>query len=445
MFTFGYAREYFSTKFQSLMKQATFSIAIVARTTRKNPTIANLFARITFNSKRTEFSINRSVVISQWDKRSSKIKGTSINARKLNNHIIDVKGKILIAYEELKYNRNIISPLTIKARYLNQDTSELTLLTAFEYHNLEVSSTLAPGTARHYKTCLAHLKRFLKKIIKADDVYLSKLTFSFITRFELFLRKYKPTDHQKPPGNNTIMKHIQRVRKVVSLAVKMEWLEKDPFAKYKCNFIPSTRKYLSSEELESLEALSHLNNRLEYIRDLFIFSCYTGLVYIDTMELTPKHIVQGIDGNKWIHTERRKTLKAVRIPLLPKAEIIIAKYKNDPRSVYAGTVFPKISNQRLNAYLKELASLANIKSILTFHVARHTFATTIALMNGLPIETLSKILGHSKITTTQMYAKVLNQKVSLDMGNLKEVILKKEDNKRNQISTDHIFINAKTS
>jgi integrase len=232
------------------------------------------------------------------------------------------------------------------------------------------------------------------------------------------------------------MKHIQRVRKVVTLAVKLEWLDKDPFAKYKCNFTPSTRKYLSDQELAAFEGLDGLNDRLQYVKDLFVFSCYSGLVYIDTMRLTSKNLVIGIDGSKWIYTDRQKSTQPVRIPLLPKAEELIAKYRTDPRAIYSGTLFPTISNQRLNSYLKELASLASIDSKITFHVARHTFATTVALMNGLPIETLSKILGHSKITTTQIYAKVLHQKVSSDMTNLRMVIKAKEEEKRKKEEED---------
>ena len=414
------------------MRQSTFSIAIVARSAKNDSSISNLYARITYNSKRAEFSIHRTISLSLWDKRASRAKGNSIEARKLNNHLIELRAKLLEAYEGLKKEFAVISPALIKARYLNVDKSVVTLIEAFEYHNREISKTLAPGTARHYKTSFSYVKKFLSKVLKVEDIYLSQLTYGFITRFEMFLRTYTSIDHQKAPGNNTIMKHIQRVRKVVTLAVKLEWLDKDPFAKYKCSFTPSTRKYLSDKELASFEALSNLGDRLQYIKDLFVFSCYSGLVYIDTMELTPDHIVIGIDSSKWIYTERQKNTNSVRIPLLPKAEAMILKYKNDPRSLYAGTLFPTISNQRLNSYLKELASLARIKSKLTFHVARHTFATTVALMNGLPIETLSKILGHSKITTTQMYAKVLNQKVSSDMTNLKLVIKAKEEEKKKQ-------------
>ena len=411
------------------MRQSTISITIVARTTKKDNSISNLFARITYNSKRAEFSLNRSIASKLWDTQASRAKGTSANSRKINNYLTEVQGQLLDAYEALKKERAVISPKLVRAKYLNDDSSEITLLSAFDYHNKEVSHTLASGTARHYRTCLAHIKRFLKHELKIEDIYLAELSYSFVTRFELFLRKYKRFDHHKHIGNNAIMKHIQRLRKVVTLTVKLEWIDKDPFAKYKCKFTPSTRKYLSDEELASFEGLSNLDDNLQYVKDLFVFSCYSGLVYIDTMQLTPNHIVIGIDGSKWIYTDRQKSSQAVRIPLLPKAEAIISKWRKDPRSINAGTLFPKITNQRLNSHLKELAELARIKSKLTFHVARHTFATTIALMNGLPIETLSKILGHTKISTTQIYAKVLNQKVSMDMGNLKMMIKAKEEEK----------------
>ncbi|MEM9546597.1 MAG: site-specific integrase [Bacteroidota bacterium] len=410
----------------------TFSLFFRIRKKASQPDFSTIQARLKVGNDRVDFSLNRPVRTEIWDNVNRRAKGSSAEAKKLNLFLDEVRMNIFGAYDQLRREKKIITAESVKARYFNEDSSELTLISAFEYHNEEVAHTLAPGTARHYNTCLAHVKRFMKKVLKAEDIYLDELSYSFITRFELFLRKYKPVDHQKPLGNNTIMKHIQRVRKVVSLAVKLEWIDKDPFAKYQCKFVPTSRKYLSDEELARFEKLEGLGDRLQYVKDLFIFSCYSGLVYIDTMNLTSNNIVIGIDGNKWIYTDRQKSRKSVRIPLLPKAEEMIDKYKMDPRSVYAGTLFPKISNQRLNSYLKELASLAGIESKLTFHVARHTFATTIALMNGLPIETLSKILGHSKITTTQMYAKVLNQKVSTDMGNLKLIMIQKDKISKNE-------------
>jgi len=311
------------------MRQSTISITIVARTTKKDNSISNLYARLTYNSKRAEFSLNRTIASKLWDTQASRAKGTSTNSRKINNYLTEVQGQLLDTYEALKRERAVISSKLVRAKYLNNESSEMTLLSAFEYHNEEVAHTLAPGTVRHYKICLSHVKRFLKQELKAEDIYLDELSFSFITRFELFLRKYRPANRQNYIGNNSIMKHIQRVRKIVTLTVKLEWIDKDPFAKYKCKFTPSTRKYLSDDDLANFEALSNLDDGLQYAKDLFVFSCYSGLVYIDAMQLTPNHIVIGIDGSKWIYTDRQKSSQAVRIPLLPKAEAIISKWRNN--------------------------------------------------------------------------------------------------------------------
>jgi len=159
--------------------------------------------------------------------------------------------------------------------------------------------------------------------------------------------------------------------------------------------------------------------RLQYTRDLFIFSCYTGLAYSDVMLLRPDNILKGIDGNNWIYTERKKTNTTIRIPLLSVPEQLIEKYRKHPKAMHRGTLFPKMTNQRLNSYLKEVGDMCGITKNLTFHVARHTFATTVTLSNGVPIETVSKILGHTKIVTTQIYSKVLEYKVSQDMDVLR--------------------------
>lgn len=215
--------------------------------------------------------------------------------------------------------------------------------------------------------------------------------------------------------NNTVMKHIQRLRKMVTLAYKMEWIEKDPFIKFKPTYIKNEREFLSEEELQTIIEREFEIERLELVKDLFVFSCYTGLSYIDVMHLNENNITFGIDGGKWIITNRQKTNNKVKIPLLPIAEELIHKYKGHIKTKKTKTLFPNISNQKLNSYLKEIADLCKIKKNLTFHIARHTFATTITLSNGVPIETVSKLLGHSKIATTQIYAKVIERKVSEDM------------------------------
>jgi len=159
--------------------------------------------------------------------------------------------------------------------------------------------------------------------------------------------------------------------------------------------------------------------------DLFVFSCYTGLAYIDVMRLTSQNLSIGIDGEYWLFTERKKTGEKVRIPLLPQALSILEKYKNSPACLNSGSLLPKLSNQKLNSYLKEVANTSGIDKNLTFHLARHTFATTVTLTNGVPIETVSKLLGHSSIKTTQIYAKVLERKVSEDMSALKSKLSQK--------------------
>jgi site-specific recombinase XerD len=180
-------------------------------------------------------------------------------------------------------------------------------------------------------------------------------------------------------------------------------------------------------ELQTIELKEFAIERLQFVKDLFIFSCYTGLAYTDTISLTPANIIRGIDGDFWLITNRQKTGTSVKIPLLPKAIEMIEKYKCSPKSIADGSLFPRISNQRLNGYLKEMADLCGIDKNLTFHLARHTFATTVTLSNGVPIESVSKMLGHTKITTTQVYAKVIERKLSNDMQLLKQKLSEKPD------------------
>lgn len=292
-----------------------------------------------------------------------------------------------------------------------------------------MSESLTYGTLKNYFTTQKYIKLFLIKK-KIQDIYLSQLTFRFLVDFEKFLRSYVPKDHQKQMEKNTVMKHIQRLRKMVTLAYKMEWIDKAPFIKFKPTYIKNEREFLSEEELQAIIEKEFEIERLELVKDLFIFSCYTGLSYIDVMNLNEDNVTFGIDGGKWIITNRQKTHNKVKIPLLPIAEKVIEKYKSHIKTKKTKTLFPNISNQKLNAYLKEIADVCKIKKNLTFHIARHTFATTITLSNGVPIETVSKLLGHSKIATTQIYAKVIERKVSEDIELLKQKIsIKTKNNK----------------
>jgi site-specific recombinase XerD len=197
-------------------------------------------------------------------------------------------------------------------------------------------------------------------------------------------------------------------------------LDKDPFVNYKSKFREVVRAFLSQDEIDAIAAKKFSIERLDQVRDIFLFSCYTGLAYIDVKQLTRNNIGVGIDAEKWIFTSRQKTDTQSNIPLLPMAEEVLNKYKNHPQSNNEKSLLPVLSNQKMNSYLKEIADVCGITKELTFHIARHTFATTVTLTNGVSIESVSKMLGHRSIKTTQHYAKILDRKVSDDMKQLRE-------------------------
>jgi site-specific recombinase XerD len=223
------------------------------------------------------------------------------------------------------------------------------------------------------------------------------------------------------------MKHLERLIKMTNLAVKLEWLEKDPFHQFKLNFQKHNRSYLSERELELIEETMFKGSGYEKVRNVFLFSCYTGLSYIDVKELLQKQLVLGTDGNHWLHTRRAKTDEIVKIPLLSKA--IIDIYAVEMKQHSECRLLPVFSNQKMNSYLKVITKACGIHKNITFHSACHTFATTVTLSNGVPIETVSKMLGHAKLTTTQIYARVLEKKVGEDMQNLMNLFEAKEKQK----------------
>ena len=302
---------------------------------------------------------------------------------------------------------------------MGEDEQNHSINDIISYHKEDMDGKLKWGTQKNYYTTQKYLAKFMLKAYRTTDMYLRELDYNFIIKFEKHLRNHMPEDHQKPMGNNTVMKHIERLRKLINLAFKLGWIERDPFVNFKAQFIKTERCFLSPEELRSIEKKQFSIERLQLVKDLFVFSCYTSLSYIDVINLTENNISIGIDGELWIYYKREKTAKSIRIPLLPKALEIIEAYKSKQKSKHKEkTLFPNISNQKLNAYLKEIADLCGIEKNLTFHIARHTFATTVMLSNGVPIETVSKLLGHAKLSTTQIYARVVEAKISEDIQNL---------------------------
>ncbi len=402
------------------MKNNTFSVLVLAKTAKSIDGQAPVYVRVTINGKRKEVSLKCKADASLWCSIRGLSKGKSISCRKLNQKIEDYKSGLNDAYHQLVREHKAINAESVVNTFLGIDENNYTLSALMDYHNTTMVHQLKPGTMKNYHTTQRFINEFLKKEKKTTDIYLNHLRFNFVVDFEIFLKNRVPTDHQRPCGQNGANKHIERLRKMINLAIKNEWLDKDPFARYQKKYVKSERQFLTPQQLGTLEDKTFVIPRLSQVRDLFVFSCYTGLAYVDVMSLTSDNISIGIDGEWWLHFSRKKTGTSVNLPLLPKAYNLIKKYQTHPKVVANHTLFPKYSNQRMNSYLKEIQDLCGIATRLTFHIARHTFATTVTLSNGVPIETVSKMLGHTKLSTTQVYARVLKSKISNDMQVLKQ-------------------------
>ncbi len=405
----------------------TFSIIFFTRKSRNIKNQVSIYVRITVNKQRSEISLKRNVLFKEWDNTKNRGRGTSTKIRILNNYLDYVYNKLLDCHKQLLEEDKIISATIIKARYLGKDDTHKTLKELVAYHNTNMITVLKFGTMKNYYTTEKYLCSFLKKKLKVDNVHLKQLNYRFIIDFEQYLRTYRNSKKQLMLSNNGVMKHLERFKKMINLAFKLEWIVKNPFNQFQLKFDKYDRQYLSERELELIENTHYNNERLERVKDCFIFSCYTGLSYIDVKELTLNQITIGIDNNYWIFTKREKTNETVKVPLLPKALDIIDKYRDISKKTNSKTLLPLCSNQKTNAYLKEIAKDCGIYKNITFHVARHTFATTVMLSNGVPIETVSKLLGHTKLSTTQIYARVIESKISEDIQNLlKRIETKKQ-------------------
>lgn len=395
----------------------TFGINFLPKSSKAKNGSAPLYARITVNSERIELSLQRRITLNLWDERKSRLRGSSAESIQVNRSIDRVNNQLYESFRQLQNENKVISASSIKARYLGVDDASKTLTELLDYHTLNMTSVLKPGTMKNYRTTEKYLYKFLEKSTKLSDIRLKQINYSFILDFEHYLRTYKSESHRPSPSNNGVMKHLERFKKLMNLAQKLEWVEKDPFSKFSLRFTKVERDFLDMNEIEKLINFQSDRVALEKTRDVFVFACYTGLSWIDVRNLSCDNIVEGIDGYKWIYTAREKTDVTVKIPILPKAQEILDRYTK--QMLHTGLMLPVYSNQKTNKYIKEIAEKLSLRKKLTFHVARHTFATTVTLSNGVPIETVSKLLGHTKLSTTQIYARVIERKVSEDMDMLR--------------------------
>lgn len=381
-----------------------------------DPTMATIYLRITVNGKRAEVSTMRKVALSKWNAKTNKVNGYSIEAKQTNRHLDVIKNRIYEICQNLLYEDiDIVSASSIRDEYIGTNKNRKLILELFEEHNLRMERLIGKDfsfrTLQRYKTTKKHLGRYIKNNYGSNDYPVKKLDVKYISGFIYFLKAEQSLSH------NSALKYVASFKKIVRVAYANGWLEKDPFYNFKLRPKTIDKEFLSNDELNKLIESDFSIPRLEQVRDVFIFSCYTGLAYVDVEKLKEDDIVIGMDGSRWIKVKRTKTKTLSSIPILPIAEQIISKYVNLQR--VDNKLLPVYSNQRTNGYLKEIADLTGITKKLTFHMARHTFATTVTLSNGVPIESVSKMLGHKSLKTTQHYAKILDAKLSEDMKNLR--------------------------
>jgi site-specific recombinase XerD len=380
-----------------------------------------IYARITISGNRTEFSTGIKCLPAKWNSNGGKPLGHTEESKSIQRFLDTIKTKIHEAYNKLIIKNISINCEILKNEYLGVIEKPRLLLQIFQDHNNKIESLLgqeyAPGTLERYRTSLKHTYGFLQWKYKVSDIGIKEIDHAFITEYEYYLRSVRKCN------NNSAVKYVKNFGKIIRICLANGWLEKNPFANYKVKVKEVERVFLSKEELESVVNKEFRTKRLTQIRDIFVFSCYTGLAYADVKKLDKSQIVLGIDGENWIYTHRQKTDTQSNIPILPMAQAILDKYGADVECINKGKILPVLSNQKMNEYLKEIAALCGIDKDFTYHTARHTFATTVTLSNGVPIESVSKMLGHKDLKITQHYAKILNSKVSEDMKLLRQKLM----------------------
>ena len=383
----------------------------------------SVMLRIYLNNERLSLgSTGISVKSAQWDKEKERIKGRTTEALNTNLQLDNIASGLQSIFRRIEMS-DVVSLERIKSEFLGKKEEIDTLMQLFEKHNGDVAKqvgvSVGKATLQKYNVCKRHFSEFLEKQYKRSDLKLTELTYVVIREFDLYLR----TEVGQNP--NTATKTMKTFKTITLLGQKMGVLLHDPFMNHRFHIEPVNRGFLTDEEILCIAHKQINIPRLEQIRDIFIFSCFTGLAYIDVSNLTPDHIVT-LGDKQWIMTQRQKTSVETNVLLLDIPKAIIAKYGG--KTYRNGKLFPMLTNQKTNSYLKEIADICGIKKNLTFHLARHTFAT-MSLSKGVPMESVSKMLGHTNIRTTQIYARITNKKIEHDMEELADKLDKFNDAK----------------
>jgi len=378
----------------------------LARAKKNSQGRCPLKCRVTYLQKRKEFATGLFVIPEYWNSKLQKVHPPNIDNDNLNSHLSLIRQKMNQAFLFLQMEGNEFDVDDVVSKYKGEKPKEQkTVMDVIRYHNNRMEKLIGIETTftswEKYSQTQKHLEDFVSFKFGKKDFPLFKLNEVFLHDFEYYLKT------EKTFKDSTTYKSIQRFRKMMKLALSMDYLKKDPFIFYKAKRYKKEIVYLTKDELLNLRNYTFAQQRLEQVRDMFVLCCYTGLAYREMANLSPQNIIENFDGNLWIQMKRQKTGKEISIPLMSIAEKLIEKYRTND------SLLPLISNQKFNSYLKEIALLVGIEKNLTHHIARKTFATTVLLYNDVPMEIVSELLGHSNISiTTESYGKVIKKKVS---------------------------------
>lgn len=398
------------------MERHTYTINFSASPSKARKTgLMPIYATITLNGERATFTTGKYIQPAQWDATKQRARGTSDTSQAINNHLLKVRNKIYQKELELMNRGYIVNANTLKDAYLErvEAIQGKTLCQIFEEYLVDARKAIdievKKDTVYSYERTYDLLKDYLKLKYKRTDFALQELNRDFIEKFNLYLRS--DLKHKK----NTAVKHLRCLMRVVNVAVANRHLSFDPFLNFKAQREICERVFLTEEELRLLINKDFRIKRLERVRDLFVFCCFTGLSYSDVKTLTPEHFETDANGRIWIKKKRVKTGVLFRVPLLPIPKLILEKYKGGDK------LLPVVDLSSMDAYLKEIAELCGINKNISSHTARFTFATTVTITNRISLEVVSKMMGHTNTRMTSHYAKIIDKYIGEEMDRLNEL------------------------
>lgn len=411
------------------MKKDRFSLLFFKKSKLLKSGEASIGMRISANGTRVDVTINKSIEPHLWNQAKERAKGTSKKALDLNEYIDDAEIRMFKLFQEMQQDGYTVTARELYNRYFNigpHKKVERMIIATFKEHNQECRALMGRdyelGTIKKYETVTRLLERFILKKYEVEDLPLTSLDRDFVHGFEMYLKI------DRNQQQNTVARYMKAVKKITNRALTNEWITKNPFAGIKVKTVQTNPTFLSLEELHLIYK-HEFTGILDVVRDMFVMSAFTGLAFIDISNLRKEHVVEDNDGNTWIRKPRQKTEIVQNIPLLDIPKAILKKYADNPKAIERGTLLPVPCNQVMNRYLKEIGNLCGIEKVLTTHVARHTYAT-VCLSQGVRIENVSKMLGHTSIKMTQHYARVLDSSILGDMQGIRAAMAGESSRKR---------------